>query len=132
MVMVYEAQFLARAAANDGSIRPEMVLMYPEPTILSKHTLVSLTPAGAALGRFLADDPELRALATEYGFRTTDTAGFRTFLQGHGVAAPDTLIDVIDPPTYERLEAMITRLEQLYAGTPGASDLPGSLQEASP
>src|SRR5262245_9890214 len=43
MVMIYEAQFLDRAARNDGSIRPDMALMYPEPTILSKHTLVSLT-----------------------------------------------------------------------------------------
>ncbi|HYO44414.1 MAG TPA: hypothetical protein VES19_14545 [Candidatus Limnocylindrales bacterium] len=132
MVMVYEAQFLARAAANDGSIRVGMVLMYPEPTILSKHTLVSLTEPGAALGRFLADDPELRTLATEYGFRTTDTAAFRTFLDAHTISAPDTILDVIDPPTYERLEAMITRLERLYAGTPSASDLPGNLQEASP
>jgi hypothetical protein len=132
MVMVYEAQYLARAAANDGSIRPDMVLMYPEPTILSKHTLVSLTPAGAAVGRFMADDPELRTLATEYGFRTPDTASFKAFLQAHNLKAPDTLLDVIDPPTYERLEAMITRLEQLYAGAPGATTLPGSSQEASP
>jgi hypothetical protein len=109
-----------------------MVLMYPEPTILSKHTFVSLTAAGADLGRFLAGDPELRKLATEYGFRTTDTAGFRAFLEAHKVSAPETIIDVIDPPTYERLEAMISRLEQLYAGSPSASALPGSLQEASP
>jgi hypothetical protein len=78
----------------------------------------------------LVDDPELRALATEYGFRTTDAAGFRTYLKDHGATAPDTLIDVIDPPTYERLEAMITRLEQLYAS--GSSALPGSLQEGTP
>ena len=129
MVMIYEAQYLARAAANDGSIRPDMVLMYPEPTILSKHTLVGLTAAGIKFGQFLTDDPELRSLATEYGFRTTDAAGFKTFLQAHQVSAPDTLLDVIDPPTYERLEAMITRLEQLYQG----SDLPSpSSQEANP
>ena len=29
MVMISEAQFVARAAAHDGSIRPNMVLMYP-------------------------------------------------------------------------------------------------------
>ena len=129
MVMIYEAQYLAHAAANDGSIRPDMVLMYPEPTILSKHTLVGLTPDGIRFGQFLTDDPELQSLATEYGFRTTDAAGFQTFLSNHQVSAPGTLLDVIDPPTYERLEAMITRLEQLYQG----SDLPSpSSQEATP
>jgi hypothetical protein len=131
MVMIYEAQFLDRAARNDGSIRPDMVLMYPEPTILSKHTLVSLTEAGARFGQFLDNDPTLRQLAIEYGFRNGDAAGFRTFLQAHNVSAPDTLIDVIDPPTYERLEAMIARLEALYSDSPGSNDLPGSL-EASP
>ena len=62
--------------------------MYPEPTILSKHTLVGLTPAGIKFGQFLTDDPELRSLATEYGFRTNDAAGFRTFLQAHQVPRP--------------------------------------------
>ena len=51
-------QFIARAAANDGSITPDMVLMYPEPTIFSKHTFVGLTPDGIRLGEFLTDDPE--------------------------------------------------------------------------
>ena len=46
MVMIYESQFVARAAAHDGSIRPDMVLMYPEPDVLSKHTLVPLTSKG--------------------------------------------------------------------------------------
>ena len=115
MVMIYEGQFLARAAANDGSITPQMTLMYPLPTILSKHTLVSLTPAGARLGQFLLDDPEIRGLALEFGFRTSDTAGFAAFVKAHNLGAPGTLLDVIDPPTFERLEAMITALDKLYA-----------------
>jgi hypothetical protein len=116
MVMVYESQFLARAAANDGSITPDMVLVYPEPTILSKHTFVSLTPVGQRLGQFLNDDPGMRQLATDYGFRTSDTNAFTTFVSDHKLSAPDTIIDVIDPPTYEALEAMIGTLEQIYAG----------------
>ena len=116
MVMVYESQFLARAAVNDGSITPDMVLVYPEPTILSKHTFVSLTPAGQQLGQFMNDDPGIRQLATEYGFRTSDTNAFRTWVSDHQLSVPDTIIDVIEPPTYESLEAMITTLEQIYAG----------------
>ena len=45
MVMIYESQFVARAAAHDGSIAKDMVLMYPNPDVLSKHTLVPLTRA---------------------------------------------------------------------------------------
>jgi len=116
MVMIYESQFLARAAANDGSITPDMELVYPEPTILSKHTFVSLTPVGQRLGQFLNDDAGMRQLATEYGFRTSDTNAFRTFVSDHQLTVPDTIIDVIEPPTYESLEAMISTLEQIYAG----------------
>jgi hypothetical protein len=132
LVMVYEAQFLARAAANDGSIRPDMVLVYPEPTIFSKHTLVSLTPAGQRLGDFMANDPEVRRLATEYGFRTSDTQGFRQFVTDHQLKVPDSIIDVIEPPTYESLEAMITELESIYAGELGATPVPTDESSASP
>lgn len=50
MVMIYESQFLGRQMAKDGSITDDMVLMYPTPDVLSKHTLVSLTDGGSALG----------------------------------------------------------------------------------
>jgi hypothetical protein len=116
MVMIYESQFVQRAAAADGSISPEMVLMYPEPTIFSKHTFVGLTPDGIRLGEFLTNDPEMRTLATQYGFRTTDTAAFTKFVADHNLSVPAGLINVIDPPTYETLESMITRLEADYSG----------------
>jgi hypothetical protein len=123
MVMIYESQYIQRAASNDGSITPQMALMYPDPTILSKHTFVGLTPDGIRLGEFLTNDPEIRSLATEYGFRTTDAAAFDKFVADHGLPVPSSLLDVVDPPTYETLEAMITRLEAAYDGTasPGPS-----------
>ncbi len=126
MVMIYESQFIQRAAAADGSITPDMVLMYPDPTIFSKHTFVGLTPNGIKLGDFLTNDPEMRSLATQYGFRTTDTPAFTKFVADHKLAVPASLINVIDPPTYETLEAMITRLEADYngQGTPAATPSP--------
>jgi hypothetical protein len=124
LVLIYESQFIARAAANDGSITSAMRLVYPAPTIFSKHTFVSLTPDGTRLGQFLTTDAEIRSLATEYGFRTSDTTGFNTFVTSHGLTVPQTINDVIDPPTYETLEVMITRLEAMYAGT--ASPLPST------
>jgi hypothetical protein len=132
MVMIYEHQFVQRAALADGSITPEMVLMYPDPTIFSKHTFVGLTPNGIRLGEFLTIDPEIRTLATEYGFRTTDTPAFAKFVADHKLAIPATLINVIDPPTYETLEAMITRLEAAYSGSGATSPSPSTSASPSP
>ena len=128
LVMIYESQFIQRAAAADGSVTPDMQLIYPDPTILSKHTFVGLTPAGIRLGDFLATDPEMRSLATQYGFRTTDTAAFTKFATDHQLAVPASFLDVIDPPTYETLESMITRLEEIYNG----QGLPTPVPDTSP
>jgi hypothetical protein len=114
MVMIYESQFVARAAANDGSITSDMTLMYPEPTIYSKHTFVALNDNARRLGDFLTNDPGMRQLATDFGFRTIDAAGFRDFVKAHKLSVPDGFVDVIDPPTYGTLEKMITSLEQQY------------------
>jgi len=116
MLMIYESQFLERAAAGDGSITADMVLIYPEPTIFSKHTLVSLTPEGQKLGEFMANDAEIGSLAIEHGFRTSDSVGFHDFVAEHQLGAPDTMVDVIEPPTYDTIEAMITTLESIYNG----------------
>jgi hypothetical protein len=124
MVMIYESQFVQRAAAADGTITKDMVLLYPDPTIFSKHTFVGLTADGQRLGDFLTNDPEIRELATQYGFRTTDTAAFAKFVADHQLPVPASIIDVIDPPTYEALEAMITRLEALYQGQGLPSPVP--------
>jgi hypothetical protein len=114
MVLIYEAQFLARAAARDGSIGPDRVLMYPEPMVLTKHTLVPLTPAGDRVGRLLAGDPELQRLAVVHGFRTADAAGVRRYLADRKVAPPPDPVTIVEPPTYEALEHLITRIQERY------------------
>lgn len=116
MVMIYEAQFVAQAALNDGSITKDMVLMYPTPTIYSKHTIVPLTTAGDRAGRLLQTDPDLQRLAIKYGFRTNDTSAFNKFVTAHKVVLPTALFNVIEPPSYEALESMISTIEQHMKG----------------
>lgn len=116
MVMIYEAQFLSRVAAHDRAITSEMVLMYPSPLVLSKHTLVPLKPNGDRVGRLLMDDPELQRLAVRYGFRTNDQSAFGSYLKSRGVQPPPPLVNVIEPPAFEPLEAMITGIERVYGG----------------
>jgi len=116
IVMIYEAQFVAQAALNDGSITKDMVLMYPTPTIYSKHTIVPLTATGDRAGRLLMTDPSLQRLAIKYGFRTSDTTAFNKFVSAHKVVLPQTLFNVIEPPSYETLESMISSIEQHMKG----------------
>ena len=121
MVMIYEAQFVAREAAKDGSIKSDKALMYPSPTVLSKHTLVPLTANGDAVGRLLVNDAKLQSLAVKYGFRTSDPTAFTKYLNDRGVTPPPTLVNVIDPPTYDNLEAMINGIATLQSQVKGGS-----------
>ena len=115
MVMIYEAQFLPRPPANNGSITSDMVLMYPDPDVLSKHTLVPLTANGDKVGQLLLNNPDLQKLATKYGFRTNNQATFNQFLTAHKLTTP-SLVNLIEPPTYENLEAMITAIQPQMQG----------------
>lgn len=120
MVMIYEAQFLARQAAKDGSITSDREMMYPSPTVFSKHTLVPLTANGDAVGKLLTNDAKLQSLAVKYGFRTSDPTAFTKYLTDRGVPPPPQLINVIDPPTYDNLEALITGIASLQTQQKGA------------
>lgn len=111
MLVVYEAQYLARVFAADGAIKPEMRLVYPSPTVLSKHTLVPLAEPGTRVGRLLTEDPELLALAAAHGFRTTDPQAFTDQVAKAGARAAE-LVDVVEPPTYERLDQLITAIDR--------------------
>jgi hypothetical protein len=114
IVIIYENQFVAQAAREDGSIQPEMALMYPVPTLFTKHVLIPFTPGGEKLALALENDPELQKLAIEHGFRNKDLTYFRDFTRQHNVSLPESFVDVIEPPSYEVLEGMIQQIEALY------------------
>jgi hypothetical protein len=120
MVMVYEAQFLGRQMSTTGrsGITSDMLLMYPEPTVFSKHTVVPLTDNGERIGQLLVDDPRLARLAARYGFRPADAALFAETLEANGLAVPPAPIDVIEPPSYEALESMISAIAARYDTPP--------------
>ncbi|WP_250281170.1 MULTISPECIES: hypothetical protein [unclassified Frankia] len=119
MVMVYEAQFRAHALARDGSLTNDMLLMYPSPTIYAKHTVVPLTSAGDTVGRLLTTDPELQRLAVRHGFRTADAGYGRQYAAERGSGPVPQLVNVIEPPSAEISERMISRIEAQYTKGPG-------------
>lgn len=114
LVLVYESQFLSRQVLGDGTIQPVMRLLYPAPTVLSQHALVPLKPGGDQVGKLLADDPELAALAAEHGFRTKDPKYFSQTMSEHRLAPPASIVEQVDPPSYETLERLLTAIEKQY------------------
>lgn len=105
LTFIYEAQMVAQALK--GGVRPEMVLMYPQPTIVNKWVLVSLNERGKRLAELLAANKTLQAVALEQGFRTGDTEAFAASAQKAGLAVDVSLKQVIDPPGFDLMFEMI-------------------------
>ena len=106
MAFIYEFQ-LVRHALVKGGIGSDMVLMYPQPTIVNKEVFVAMSERGKALAAALASDPQLQAVAVEYGFRIADTARFMSTLEPTGLAVEPRVTQVIDPPSAEIMAEMI-------------------------
>jgi hypothetical protein len=114
LLVAYESQLVAFWLTHPDRPRGDMVMIYPVPTVYSKHMVVPYTPAGRRVGEALASDPELQSLAHEFGFRTGgDTRGPEVWAK-RGIVVPDALSDVVDPPSDEWLERMITGIEQRF------------------
>jgi hypothetical protein len=118
LLMTYESQLIEFWLKHPDKLKSKdaggMVVMYPKPTVYSKHVLVPYTPAGVRLGTVLENDPALRALAHEYGYRTGgDLRGPELWAQ-RGIAVPEVLVDVIDPPSHEWLERMTVAIEARF------------------
>lgn len=114
LLMAYESQMVEFWLKHPAKVQSDMVLLYPKPTVFSKHVLVPYTPAGVRVGEALENDPALRTLANEYGFRTGGaTRGPETWAQ-RGITVPEVLVDVIDTPSHEWLERMIEAIETRF------------------
>lgn len=72
LVLVYESQVASLLA--DGQQPDDLVVLYPDTTVNSDHTVVPLTENGKALAELLASDPKLRELEIRHGFRPQGVA----------------------------------------------------------
>jgi hypothetical protein len=114
LLVAYESQLVSFQLAHPERAKDDMVMLYPMPTVFSKHVLVPFNEKGRRLGELLERDPELQSLAHEYGFRTGGAERGPELWAKRGVAASQNLVDVVDPPSYEWLERMITAIEQKF------------------
>jgi hypothetical protein len=114
LLVAYESQMVAFWLAHPERLKDDMVILYPIPTVFSKHVLVPFNEKGMRLGQLLEHDPELQSLAHQYGFRTGGSVKGPELWAEHGIHTPNTIVDVVDPPSYEWLEKMITAIEQKF------------------
>lgn len=117
LLVVYESQLVEFWLRHPERLKPgadggDMVMLYPRPTVYSKHVLVPFNERGRRLAEVLDTDPALRALAHEFGFRTGGEQRGPQLWAGRGIRVPDTLVDVVDPPSPQWLEALIAGIEQ--------------------
>ncbi|MEV6654190.1 hypothetical protein [Streptomyces sp. NPDC051219] len=72
LVLVYESQ-VASLLMREQEVG-DLVVLYPDTTVASDHTLVPLTELGRALGELLSTDKRLRELAVRHGYRPQGAA----------------------------------------------------------
>lgn len=71
LVFGYESQ-VATLPLQGQSGEDKVVVMYPDTTVFSDHTMVARTPNGQKLASVLRDDDALHTLEAKFGFRTAD------------------------------------------------------------
>lgn len=103
MGLIYESQFLTQAPGQKPVLTPDRVMLYPKPTVYSRHTVVALDAAGDRVGEALTKDPELARFAAEYGFHPANPE-----IQPANSRKPP--LDVVESPSYDVLERMIDAL----------------------
>lgn len=106
MAFIYEHQLVSHALARQG-IGADMVLLYPQPTIINKVVFVATSERARALGDLLGSHAELQGIAVEYGFRIADVDRFVQTVKPTGLAVEPRLTQVVDPPSFEIMAEMI-------------------------
>ncbi|MBL8302795.1 MAG: substrate-binding domain-containing protein [Ideonella sp.] len=106
MAFLYENQMVAFALAKKG-VQPDMVLMYPQPTIVNKVVFIATNDRAKALAELLASNAELQRIGVEYGFRIADSGVFMQAVKPTGLVVEERLTQVVDPPSFEVMAEMI-------------------------
>jgi hypothetical protein len=106
LAFIYENQLVAYALEKKG-IGADMVLLYPQPTIINKVVFIAVSERSKALADLLARNHELQRIAVSYGFRIADTGAFMQAVKPTGLAVEERITQVIDPPSFELMAEMI-------------------------
>lgn len=114
MAFIYEYQLVSYALAKKG-VAADMVLIYPQPTIVNKVVFIATNERSRALADLLANNAELQRIGVEYGFRIADTQAFMAAVKPTGLAVEERVTQVIDPPSFDLMAGMIDVVTQEMA-----------------
>ena len=106
MAFLYENQMVQFALAKKG-VTQDMVLMYPQPTIVNKVVFVAVSERARKLAELLGSHPELQRIGVEYGFRIAASEVFMQAVKATGLAVEERLTQVVDPPSFEIMADML-------------------------
>lgn len=110
MIFVYESEFVENAIRN-GKLAPKMALLYPTPTMFTKHVMIGFSPKAQKLVDVLTKNEELKKVAADYGFRFAGNNELVQKAKSVGITVSETVVDVIDPPDFDTLEYMVNQVE---------------------
>jgi len=106
MSFIYEYQLVSYALEKKG-VGADMVLLYPQPTIVNKFVLITANERAKALADLLVRNADLQRIAVSYGLRVADTGLFMQAVKPTGLAVEERITQVIDPPSFELMAEMI-------------------------
>jgi hypothetical protein len=73
--------------------------------------MVALDDNGARFAQEMVSDPKISSIAQRYGFRTQDSSELFAAMDAKKMEIPHTIVDVIDPPSYDILEKLINQVD---------------------
>ena len=72
---------------------------------------MALSDNGARFAQVMTSNPKIASIAQRYGFRTQDNTELFAAVEAKKLVIPHTIVDVIDPPSYDILEKLIGRID---------------------
>ena len=110
----YESQLIEYAALYPDqyeTMKDDIVMLYPTPTVWSTHVFIALNANGQILLNGLLDEDIQRLAWEKHGFRTGNytTVSESGSLNAQGVA--DTITQVTQVPSYDVMKVIIEQLQ---------------------
>jgi hypothetical protein len=112
MAMVYEDDYVFAKLSGEVGPGSQIMVMYPDPDVISDDTLVSWTPGGNKMTSLLTS-PAMVSFEEEHGYRTSrDSSGFVNYMAPRGIKVPslnsyDPSLQFVSLPTETSLKALI-------------------------
>jgi len=116
LVICYEQQYIEYLAATPEDQRPKgMIILYPKPTIFTKHTIVPTDDSGNKVAELLSNDTVLIQAEIRHGFRNGNLTETHDFWSKNKINLPTDIQDVIEAPSFQTIESMIKGIDDAFS-----------------